>query len=77
MMSETIKPRAFGTPKPPTSGGFFVAHSRPSLMTDEQESHPLLVEVAVPLPLPHALTYKVPAAYRRLAVPGARARGPG
>ena len=45
-------------------------------MTDEQESHPLLVEVAVPLPLPHALTYKVPAAYRRLAVPGARARVP-
>lgn len=36
----------------------------------------MLVEVAVPLPLAHPLTYKVPAAYRRLAVPGARARVP-
>jgi primosomal protein N' (replication factor Y) len=45
-------------------------------MTDEKNDQPLLVEVAVPLPLPHPLTYKVPAAYRRLAVPGARARVP-
>ncbi|MGB5815133.1 MAG: primosomal protein N' [Thermoanaerobaculia bacterium] len=45
-------------------------------MTEEQQSRPLLVEVAVPLPLAHPLTYKVPAAYRRLAVPGARARVP-
>ncbi len=37
-------------------------------------STPLYAEVALPVPLPDALTYEIPPAFRSLALPGARAR---